>query len=331
MEERNYLKTITAGELMDTPLLPNALVVEGFLPAGTYILAGTPKIGKSFLMTQLCWCVSEGADFLGYDTRQAAVLYLALEDTNARLQRRLNTMFGVDWQGDHLHLAFRSIHMGDDLVQDLRDFVFEHPETRLIVIDTLLRARGHDNGDYNYSADYRDVLPFKEFTDAHDLALILVHHTRKNKESANPFDQISGTNGLMGAADGAFVLYREKNETFLDFVGRDLPEQRYVLRFERANCQWELLRTDIPVYEDPPEPLLDWIDALVLESWDGTATQLLEELKDIAPADFSCLPNHLTKRLNVLTGRLMDEKRIRYNCSRNRESRRLHFRRQPNE
>lgn len=79
---------ITAGELMDKQFLPKPVIVEGMLPTGTYILAGTPKIGKSFLMTQLCWSVAEGIPFLGLATRKSTVLYLALEDTQERLQSR---------------------------------------------------------------------------------------------------------------------------------------------------------------------------------------------------------------------------------------------------
>ena len=87
---------ITAGELMDKQFLPKPVIVEGMLPAGTYILAGTPKIGKSFLMTQLCWSEAEGIPFLGLATRKSTVLYLALEDTQERLQSRLVRMFGTD-------------------------------------------------------------------------------------------------------------------------------------------------------------------------------------------------------------------------------------------
>jgi len=103
MYDEKPLNSITAGDLMDMPLQPSREVVDGFLPTGTYILAGTPKIGKSFLMTQLCWCVSEGERFLEYDTKQATVLYLALEDTDYRLQQRLGKMFGVDWPGKDMH------------------------------------------------------------------------------------------------------------------------------------------------------------------------------------------------------------------------------------
>ena len=98
---------ITAGELMDKQFLPKPVIVEGMLPAGTYILAGTPKIGKSFLMTQLCWSVAEGIPFLGLATRKSTVLYLALEDTQERLQSRLARMFGTDWSGSEFHLLFQ--------------------------------------------------------------------------------------------------------------------------------------------------------------------------------------------------------------------------------
>ena len=327
MYDEKPLNSITAGELMDMPLQPSREVVDGFLPTGTYILAGTPKIGKSFLMTQLCWCVSEGERFLEYDTKQATVLYLALEDTDFRLQQRMGKMFGVDWPGKDMHLVFEEKRQGWSLVRALQKFVSDHPETRLIVIDTLVRARTHDNSIYSYATDYQDVLPFKEFADKCNLSLILVHHTRKNTESANPFDQISGTNGLMGAADGAFILRRGKDHVFLDFVGRDLPERRYALQFAESKCLWELIDSDAEVFEEPPEPLLDWIDALVLDFWNGTATRLLHDLKEFAPDTLDWQPNQLTKRLNVLTVRLAKEKGIRYTCSRKSDSRMLHFER----
>lgn len=326
MPNNDGLKTMTAEELMDTQLIPQRQIVDEFLPAGTYILGGDPKIGKSFLVTQLCWDVSEGKPFLEHETHQADVLYLTLEDTDVRLQGRLSRMFGVDWQGEHLHLVFQADWRGDELIQRLRDFVFEHPDTRLIVIDTLLRARANNSGNSSYADDYTDIQPFKEFADAHNLALVLVHHARKKKDGTNPFDWLSGTNGLHGAADGAFVLYREKGEVLLDSIGRDFPPRRDILKFSKSTCQWELVRRDESEFELEPAPLLDWIDAIVLDFWKGTATQLLEDLKDVSP-ELAWLPNQLTKKLNVLTARLEQEKGIRYRCSRNKERRLLTFER----
>lgn len=305
------LKTITAGELMDIQLMPKAQIVDGFLPVGTYILAGAPKVGKSFLMTQLCWCIAEGTSFLGCDTQQSDVLYLALEDTDVRIQERLSRMFGVDWAGDRLHLAFHAPCQGDTLIAELSDFVLMYPDTRVIVIDTLQRVRVSEGGCYSYANDYKDISPFKSFSDAHDLALILVHHTRKNIDSINPFDQISGTNGLLGAADGAFILHREKERVLLDFTGRDIPSQRYVLRFVPSNCLWELVQTERPVLENEPVPLLDWIDLVVQSCWSGTAEDLLQKIHEVAPEN-DLKANTLSRELNRLTLRLEEEKHIRY-------------------
>lgn len=328
-ENQNDLITITASELMDRQILPKHSVIEGFLPPGTFILSGQPKIGKSFLMLMLCWCVSEGNPFLGFETRQSEVLYLTLEDTDIRVQERLARMFGTDWDGTKLHLTFRTTLSGDGLIRQLENFTFEHPETRLIVIDTLFLAReGGDGAAYSYGSDYKDIRPFKLFTDAHDLTLILVHHTNKKPDADNPFNQISGTNSLLGAADGGFVLRAEQENRFLHCIGRDLPMQHYELRFDRETCLWEKIRTCQSAIEAAPEPLLDIIDAVVEDQWRGTASDLLRSVQQIAQ-EIDLKPNGLTRKLNPLTGRLELEKGIIYRSSRNSEKRTLTFTRNP--
>ena len=254
---------ITAGELMDKQFLPKPVIVEGMLPAGTYILAGTPKIGKSFLMTQLCWSEAEGIPFLGLATRKSTVLYLALEDTQERLQSRLVRMFGTDWSGSEFHLLFQINQQGDALIQQFQDFILEHPDTRLIVIDTLQRVRESNGSPYSYSHDYETIVPLKTFADAYDVALIVVHHTRKNEDDDNLFNQISGTNGLLGAADGAFLLHQGKNNVLLEQTGRDVPNQRYVLRFDKSQCVWDLIRMEHTPLPEPPDPLLPVIDQII--------------------------------------------------------------------
>ena len=330
MQNEREQNTMTAGELMDRQFFPRTMIVDGFLSAGTYILAGAPKSGKSFLMTQLCWCVSEGQPFLSFATKQSEVLYLALEDTEERLQNRLNQMFDADWSGNQFHLKFHTELQGQALVETLSEFVFEHPETRLIVIDTLQRVRALDGSSYSYVNDYGSILPFKTFSDSHDLALILVHHTRKNIEDENPFNQISGTNGLLGAADGAFVLHTKGGEMLLDYTGRDLPAQQYSLKFSRDNCLWELLCVGKPVSPVPPESLLDLIDQIFDTGWAGTATELLEQLQKI-DATISYTPNTLSRKLNHLTARLEREKGILYFNSRRSEKRRITLLRRRND
>ena len=176
---------------------------------------------------------------------------------------------------------------------------------------------------YSYQSDYEEIRPFKEFTDIHDVALILVHHTRKNTESENSFDRISGTNGLLGAADGAFLLYREKGRVILDQTGKDLPGQRMILDFDPQRCLWTVVSREAEIAE-PPEPLLDLIDQVIGGGWQGTATELLERLRRLDP-ELPYRANTLTRKLNAFTRRLKEEKGIEYWKSRRPESRQLTF------
>lgn len=141
-------KIITAAELMDMQFLPRSTVVDGMLPGGCYILAGAPKVGKSFLMAQLCWCVATGTPFLGQPTHRSQVLYLSLEDTGERVQGRLIRMFGVEHPVGRLHLKFETDLRGRDLLAMLEGFFMDHPSVRLVVIDTFQRVREGGGAQY---------------------------------------------------------------------------------------------------------------------------------------------------------------------------------------
>ena len=110
----------------------------------------------------------------------------------------------------------------------MEQFVAEHPDTRLIIIDTLQKVREAGGDKFSYASDYDIVTKLKSFSDKHDICLLVVHHTRK-MESTDSFDMISGTNGLLGAADGAFVMQKEKrtdNRAVLELAGRDRTMER---------------------------------------------------------------------------------------------------------
>ena len=195
----------------------------------------------------------------------------------------------------------------------------------MIVIDTLQRIREDTGTSFSYKCDYETITPLKTFSDAHDVALIVVHHTRKQTEDENPFNQISGTNGLLGAADGAFLLHREKNEVFLEQSVRDMPGQRYVLSFNRERCIWELVRKELDTIQEPPEPVLEVIAQIVGDGcWAGTATELMRLVKEIEPT-LENKPNALTRRLNTLTARLEREYGILYRNHRSSKRRGITF------
>ena len=149
-----------------------------------------------------------------------------MEDDYRRPQKRLYKMFGVE-TARNLDFDIEAPSLDDGLIDLLEGFVEDHPDTRLIIVDTLQKVRGNTDG-HTYSSDYQDICWLKRFTDSRNLCLMIVHHTRK-QQSEDRFDTISGTNGLLGAADGAFLLAKTKrtaNDAMLDIIGRDQQDQR---------------------------------------------------------------------------------------------------------
>lgn len=310
----DYLPTVTMQELYETAYRSKPPIVDGLLYPGTYLFAGAPKIGKSFLMAQFAYHVSTGQRLWGYDVRQGTVLYLALEDTYQRLQERMFRMFDVS-QTDKLHFTVYAKQLGNGLDEQLDKFVREHPDTQLIIIDTLQKIREMGGEAYSYADDYQIVGRLKQFADRKGLCLLVVHHTRK-QPSGDKFEMISGTTGLLGCADGAFVLQKEKrtdSAATLDVVGRDQPDQRIYLVRDEVRLTWNFDHADRELWKEPPDPLLAKLSELMTAErpvWSGTATELVDVLSS------ELTPIALAMRLNVRANKLMNAYGIRYENSR---------------
>ena len=321
MSDPAYLHTVSMSELYETVYQSRPPVIDGLLYSGTYLFAGAPKVGKSFLMAQLAYHVSTGLPLWGYAVHKGTVLYLALEDDHRRLQGRLYRMFGMDGT-DNLRFAIYAKQLGVGLEEQLKKFVQEHPDTKLIIIDTLQKVREAGGDKYSYANDYEVVGKLKRFADDCGICLLLVHHTRK-QQADDKFDMISGTNGLLGVADGAFLLQKEKRtdgSAILDVAGRDQQEQRLYLTKDRERLVWELERTETELWVEPPDPVLEAIAALVTTdrpNWSGTATELVTAL------GVDLKPNTLTMSLNVNAGRLLNEHGIQYENSRSHTGRKI--------
>lgn len=315
----SYLQTISMNELFDTQYRSKQPLIDGLLYPGTYIFAGSPKLGKSFLMAQLAYHVSTGTPLWNYTTRKGTVLYLALEDDYRRLQERSYRMFGTA-ENESLFFSVSAGQLGRGLDEQLTNFLREHPDTSLIIIDTLQKVREVGGDNYSYANNYQIITRLKALAGSYGICLLLVHHTRK-QQSDDKFDMISGTTGLLGAADGAFLLTKEKrtgNAACLDVSGRDQPDQRLHLFRNEETLAWELERVETELWKSPPEPLLEQISAFLSsggKEWKGTPT----ELAALLGVDMK--PNALTRRLNVNAGRLLNEYGIRYESSRSRSER----------
>ena len=318
-----YLPTVSMQDLYETIYPSRPPVIDGLLYAGTYLFVGAPKVGKSFLMAQIGYHVSTGLELWGYPVHQGAVLYLALEDDHRRLQDRLFRMFGTE-SADNLYFSIYAKQLGAGLEEQLKWFVQEHPDTRLIIIDTLQKVREPGEDTYSYASDYEVIAKLKAFADEHSICLLLVHHTRK-QQAEDKFDMISGTNGLLGAADGAFLLQKERrtsNTATLDISGRDQQDQRLYLTRNEERLIWTLERAETELWKEPPDPVLAAIAALVTAEqpqWSGTATEL------VAALGLEMKPNALSMRLNVRAGKLQCEYGIRYESCRSHAGRTLSF------
>ena len=319
----SYMKTVTMQELYQDIYSKKPPVIEGLLYQGTYLFVGSPKIGKSFFMAQLAYHVSTGTPLWDYPVQKGTVLYLALEDDYRRLQERMYRMFGTD-STENLYFSVSSKPLGNGLTDQLSGFIREHPDTTLVIIDTLQKIREVDSDSYSYAKDYEIINQLKQFSDSWGICLLLVHHTRKQKSSDN-FDMISGTNGLLGCADGAFMLYKEtrtSNKATLEISGRDQQDQKiHLIRDEEKLC-WNFEKAETELWKEPPEPLLECIANLVTEenpTWQGTATELIEKL------GLDMKPNVVSLKLNVNAGRLMNDYSIRYTNKRNHSGRMIFF------
>ena len=231
---------MSVGELLAKNFhLPSGLSL-GLLTSGLTILAGAPKLGKSWLALALGAAVGSGGAVLGrYRVERRRAVYLALEDTPLRLKNRLEKIGASSDSWLDLFTQWRS---GTEGIADLDAFLEEHPDIKLVLIDTLARFRGTPSGDDRYAADYAAASSIKTVADRHDCAIILIHHVRK-MASEDIMDTVSGTDGLNGAADSTWVLTRTRGEAdaSLFITGRDVEERTLALRFDSDCGSWTVL------------------------------------------------------------------------------------------
>ena len=310
LTDPHYLHTISMTELYQTAYQSRPPIIDGLLYAGAYILAGAPKIGKSFLVAQIAYHVSTGEALWGYEVNPGTVLYLALEDDFQRIQSRMFMMYGVN-DTDRLHFATAAGKIGNGLDEQLENFVREHPDTRLIIIDTMQKIREVGGEAYSYASDYEIIGKLKQFADKHCICVLIVHHTRK-QPAGDTFEMISGTTGLLGCADGSLLMQKKKRtalEATIDVVGRDQQDQILYLSKDPDTQIWNLDKTETELHREPPDPVLEAVAKLVTPEqpeWTGSPSELAETL------NIGMAANALTKYLNIKHGRLKDEYGISY-------------------
>lgn len=236
------LSTRSCEEIMTTVYKPIEFVIDGLIAQGLYILAGAPKVRKSWLALDMCLSISKGEKILGLKTSQGTALYLCLEDSYARIQNRLYEL--TDEPTEMLYFSVMSESIGNGLEEQIESFKIEHCGLKIVFIDTLQMVRG--STDSSYGSDYKDLSVLKALADKLEITVIVVHHTRKCKD-IDPFNMISGSTGISGCVDGSLVLIENKRgsrNAKLYCVGRDIENAEINLQFDSDLKKWVV--TDEP-------------------------------------------------------------------------------------
>ena len=234
---------ITAGELRVKEFKPIRIILPGLIAEGVTMLAGKPKIGKSWLALDICVAASSDRFVLG-DRKpvQGDVLYLALEDNQRRLKKRLDKVLqGAPWsQRLQLHTEWRRLDQGG--LEDIREWCASRDKATLIWIDTLAKIRPMPKaGEPPYVADYRAIEGLQKLAGELQVAIVINHHLRKMASEDDPFDEVSGTLGLTGATDANIVIKRHSGAMKIYVQGRDIEFGEFAAELDPNTCRWRLM------------------------------------------------------------------------------------------
>ena len=243
-ESASHLPIFNAFDLGNTEFPSIRFIVPGILPEGATLLAGRPKLGKSWLALDIALAVAKGEDCLGVTCTQGDALYLGLEDNKRRIQSRLQKLSPAralePWPA-RLEFATSWNRHDEGGLEDIRNWAKSKLHPRLVVVDVLAQFRGaRSNNDYD--SDYHAIKELQELAGELQMAILIVHHVRKSAGEFDPFEKISGTLGLSGAADTAIVLDRDSNGCTLFARGRDLEEFEKAVTFDKFECRWVMMR-----------------------------------------------------------------------------------------
>jgi hypothetical protein len=247
---------MSAALLVTKKFEPIEFVIDHILPTGLTIIAGSPKVGKSWVTLDWCCAVGSGGRALGYlQALQGNALLVAREDSYRRLQSRLALIMGGDLDQVPADLEIVPADVdwvgGEEGIGHLTEWADEVANPRLVVLDTLGKVEPElgetDRRGNAYTGNYSMMARYKNWADQRNIAVVAVHHDRKggagSKEkmgmNEDPFTKISGTRGLTGAADTLMFLetVRGSGAGDLHITGRDVPTMS--LELHKTGPLWQ--------------------------------------------------------------------------------------------
>jgi RecA-family ATPase len=263
----------------------------------------------------LCDKVAKGEKVWAFDTQPCAVLYIALEDTKSTLHFRIEDI--TEMASEKAFAITSCSSLSDGLLDEIDSFVAIHPDTGLVVIDTLQLVRGQKEK-HSYAGDYNELHRFVEYAQEKDIAILLVHHLRRMPDS-DPINMVSGSTGLLGAVDSILVLEKEtrtENKARLYITGRRVRDQVLRLEFEENTNIWRFVEY-VTNQQSPIDRMIKGIQHILQteKRFKGSPTELVERIKAF-DADFDIPVNAMSRLLNENSISLRKSYGIYYNRER---------------
>lgn len=244
---------LSARDLMAMEIPPIQWIIHDFLSAGLTICASAPKFGKTWFWMDIALAAASGGKALGeIDTLECDVLYLVLEDKSKRFHRRLAAM-GYNHQNTPQNLWYDDTCPKIDrgALFALRRWVDRHAGTgrpKLIIIDTYIMVKPTVTSLSSiYDSDYKGFEGLRDLAQEKDIALVAVHHTRK-QDAQRVFDMITGSTGIQGVVEAEMVLYELRGQPVVELTGKDLSHQQIPLEFDKSTFRWRMLARDAQEY-----------------------------------------------------------------------------------
>lgn len=323
--ESSDSEVFTAQELAEMDIPPQQFIVDGLIPMGVGVLVAKPKVGKSFMVFDLCLSVAAGEPFLGCRTHQHGALYLALEDGKGRLQDRMQKVLNKRPIPPAMRFLIDAPRIGEGLEEKLGAILDKNPDIGLVCIDTLSLVKPKERAFENvYSADYSFMRVFKKITESRGICILLVHHTRKGKNTNDAFDSINGSTGIMGASDFSMVLDKDdRNEAdaILSITGRDIEQQEQVVRFDKASFRWTMQGSAAEIAEQrriadyEASPIVKTLRVILQQgdgTWTGNAKAFNQLGERYAKAELAPTPQALSKAIVEIEPLLYERDAIKH-------------------
>lgn len=293
-KERKSIRADSAAELVAADIKPLEFMIPDLLPVGLSMLAAPPKFFKSYMALDMCVAVASGGKFLGRQCEKHDCLYLDLESTKRRPKARLEQILWNRKPPDNLFVITGADDVGQ-VGNGFEDVIFDqirqHPSIRMVVVDVFQKIKPAGKRTLNaYENDYEIMGHLKKLADKLNIALLLIHHTRKAR-TTDAFDSISGSTGLMGSTDCTIMIEKEDryaDEGVLCITGRDLDAQKLRIRWNKLSFRWEYVGTDEEIREEEEanayenSPVVQTVKKLIERfdgHWEGTASEMIEASK----------------------------------------------------